>query len=155
MHGKVTLLLVLSGLMLMIGCGADDPTGPTPPPGQAGSQYDGLWTADFAPFNHPFRGMRLEILAGTLVHVYLDSFWDIAQCTPQGFASTRFDPVPPAPVQNGQVTVSGLVAGPFTIDLMTMAFTSATSSKGSLTVSFNQGGPCVADDVRQPFQAGR
>jgi len=156
MRHRISLVLMLAGLLVATGCGADDPTGPTlpPPPGQPGSLYDGLWTSDFTQADYPVRGMRFEIQQGALVHVYVDSFWDIAQCNPS-FANTRFDPPAPAPIVNGMVSVTGLSAGPLTIDRLSVAFASSTDSSGALTISIDQGGTCVADDMGRPFAAER
>ena len=66
-----------------------------------------------------------------------------------------FDPSSPVPVRNGIVTVAQLRSGPLVIESMTVWFDSPTTSTGSVTVSLDQGEPCVADAVTDGFAAER
>ncbi|MFN7971327.1 MAG: hypothetical protein U0166_03105 [Acidobacteriota bacterium] len=144
---RITLLLGILAASTL-GCGGDNATGPTPP-GQ--SMYDGLWTADLDT-SYPIQSLTFDISGGALAHVTIEGFWDLPLCDLRW--SGRFDAIPPRPVVNDSVTVQGLVSGPVTIDSFAVTFTSPTTSKGAITVTLDQGGPCVAT-MSQSFTADR
>src|SRR5688572_4885846 len=60
----VSCTLLLFNVLAMVGCGDDNPTGPSqaPPPGQSG--YEGTWSSSLGPADYPVRRLRFEIQNG-------------------------------------------------------------------------------------------
>jgi hypothetical protein len=149
----IALTYFVLGLLVapLFGCSSgDSPTGPDLPGGS--SSYDGTWEADFGPQDYPVRGLRFEVRGDAFVRAYLDTFWDLLQCPPPTFTDTRFGPV--AIFNDRFTTPAPMVTLPLTIEVLSVSFLDPSTATGTLHVSLNAGGSCVATNLAvRPFTA--
>ena len=148
MRSNLTLAITLCLATLTIGCGADNPAGPS---GMSGgtSQYDGLWIATTP--GYPEEKLQIEIQGGEIAHVYYAGFYDLLRCI--GEPDVRLDPAPRPPVSGGQVAFT-IAGSPVSISGQ-LAFISSTEASGKADVDYDEGGFCVYDGTPFSFTATR